>query len=315
MHFGRIESLATQEAPLLSLASLVRSRSGDVKHLQMMNLHLNYPMSMYTLRKALNCLVENEYYLISTDRYYHVLGSGMMTEEMWKRWNLNFLMVDSLASPRYIGHSLQRGFNLLRFNATDTLKTTVPHLAMELDEGQTFALMELRKFAVTKHGLQLTRSGEPYFQHLFEVEKIAIRVARELRLPEKEISLIQQAAILHDSIEDTDADYEDVLAISNHRVAQMVALLSNDKRRAKKERDRLFLDQIKVAPLPVQVIKLADIYSNVSSIHRQATEEEEVNLAYLAKADLFLAALSAQLRSNAAFRECRMMIEEMMVAE
>lgn len=311
LHSNNIKRLATRKEPLLSLASLVRSSEGTAYHLPMMNLHLDYTISIDLLKKALNQLVDKPYYLMSTDRYYHVYGNKrLLTEEEWKKWNLNFLMLDAIVSPRYIGHSLERGFNLLRFNATDAIKTTVPHLVMVLNSEEDLKLQELRKFAIIKHGPQVTKSGELYFRHLFEVEKIATQIAHELGFLESEIFLIRQAAILHDSIEDTDTDYEDIIEISDRKVADVVALLSNDKRKPKSERDEDFLKQIERAPLLVQLIKLADIYANLSSIYQNLKKGREVNNNYLLKADSFLSSLDQQLHSTTTFKNGRAIIDQ-----
>ncbi|WP_049974646.1 HD domain-containing protein [Azospirillum sp. B4] len=295
----------TPTTPLLSLTSRVIDPAGNTLHLPLMNLHLDEPVSLGALRRGLEQLVDGPFFLMRTDRYYHVYGSRLLSEDEWRTWNLNFLMVDAIVSPRYIGHSLQRGFNLLRLNATTAVKTTVPHLMTEREEtGDGSAMDRVRTYAVARHARQLTRGGEPYCLHLFEVEAAADAIAADLDLPEATRDQIRQAAILHDVIEDTGAEYEDVAGVAGPAVADLVAMLSNDKRRPKGVRDAAFLAQIAAAPLPAQVIKLADLLANLSAIDRQRQAGGALNHAYLAKAERFLAVLDPRLRATAAFPAC-----------
>lgn len=113
--------------PLVSLTSAFKIQN-DMKHIPMMNLHLNEPIEEEKLYNVLSSIIENEFWLIRTDRFYHLYSNYIMSIDDWKEWNLKFLMLDCLVSPRYIGHSLQRNFNLLRQNATDSIKTIIPYV-------------------------------------------------------------------------------------------------------------------------------------------------------------------------------------------
>lgn len=310
-----LNELTSPGKPVLSLASKVKTTDGEIYHLPMMNIHLNIPLELTTLNEALHTLISGEYYLMCTDRYFHVYGSGLMPEEEWKKWNLKFLMVDFLVSPRYVGHSLERGFNLLRINSTEFLKTTTPHLVMKTGHEEYTKYQEVKKFAIIKHSSQLTINGKPYFQHLFAVEEYAVDIARETGLPESDIFIIRKAAVLHDSIEDTNTDYEDIVKIADTKVADIVAILSNDKRKPKGERDQEFLEQIKKASLQVQTIKLADIYSNLTSINRDLIEGKDINVDYLKKADLFLSVLDVQLQKTSVYKNCKVLTERMILQD
>ena len=309
-----LNSITGPETPLVSLSSLIRDQHGRFFHLPMMNLHLDQLTTVNELRKALDKLSLKDYYLVSTDRYFHVYGSWLMTQEEWRIWNLQYLMTDALVSPRYIGHSLERGFNLLRLNATHTIKTKVPKL-LDTTDYDSDGLELLRKFAAMKHGTQLTRAGEPYINHLLEVERYAKSIAEQLKLSESTVRIIRKAAILHDTIEDTDTDHEDIERETSSRVADMVSLLSNDKRLSKSERDRQFLHQIKEATLEVQIIKLADIFSNLLSIERQSKNDPSINVNYFTKAKRFIEILDEPLKSTSVFERCSIVLNKMSVYE
>lgn len=266
------ESFTTVEKPLISLSSRVKSPAGDIIHLPLMNLHLDYPLLLKELNEALKKLVDSEYFLFRTDRFYHVYGQSLMNVHDWKRWNIRFLMTDAMVSPRYIGLSLEQGYNLLRLNATTTIKTVEPYLIGTRDGVLGDCMLEdVRTYAITKHGAQRRKDGEFYFRHVLEVEQYALHIGRMLGFTGEDLHHIRYAALLHDCIEDTDADYEDIAQLTNQSVAMMVAALSNDKRAPKNMREKEHLHVISQSELAIQVIKLADIYSNLIPIHKQIT--------------------------------------------
>ncbi|WP_290778610.1 HD domain-containing protein [Hoeflea sp.] len=120
------------------------------------------------------------------------------------------------------------------------------------------------------HRGQTRRGGEPYFDHLIEVEELCRQLLERnqfgLQGEDNRFDILA-TALLHDSIEDTATDYEDVLRVANRQVADWVGLLSEDKRKPKSIRRLEYLDVLGSACFVVQTIKLADIYSNVSGIN------------------------------------------------
>ena len=72
------------------------------------------------------------------------------------------------------------------------------------------------------------------------------------------------AALLHDAIEDTTVDYDDLLHRFGAEVADTVAALSKDKRRIEPEREAAYDEQLARAPWPARLIKLADVYDNLA---------------------------------------------------
>jgi guanosine-3',5'-bis(diphosphate) 3'-pyrophosphohydrolase len=71
------------------------------------------------------------------------------------------------------------------------------------------------------------------------------------------------AAALHDTIEDTPTDRDDLIDAFGERVAAYVAALTKDMRLPEKEREPAFLEQIARAGPEVMVLKLADAYDNL----------------------------------------------------
>lgn len=302
-----VANYISDEEPLLSIASLIQSKNGEEFHLPMMNLHIDYPLSINTLHITLERMIGKSFVLLKTDRFYHVYSDYLMTFEEWKLWNLRFLMIDCLVSPRYIGHSLERGYNLLRINSAKIIKTTIPHSFADRED----KLTAVEQFAVVKHGNQKRNSGELYFHHLFEVKKITQNILKEIkyRFSVEDENNILMAAILHDTIEDTNTDYEDILLLTNKYVADLVEKLSNDKRIQKDLRDALFLIIISQSNLDVQIIKLADILSNLKSVEQ--TEDEKWKVTFAEKCYLFLQNMRTELRDLQEYDESLILINRM----
>jgi guanosine-3',5'-bis(diphosphate) 3'-pyrophosphohydrolase len=71
------------------------------------------------------------------------------------------------------------------------------------------------------------------------------------------------AAVLHDTIEDTTTDYDDLRERFGDDVTAWIAALSKDKRRPEDERENEYMAGLASAPWQVQVCKLADIFDNL----------------------------------------------------
>jgi guanosine-3',5'-bis(diphosphate) 3'-pyrophosphohydrolase len=72
------------------------------------------------------------------------------------------------------------------------------------------------------------------------------------------------AALLHDVLEDTTADYDDLVEQFGTPVAQWVAALTKDKRLPEEQREAAYAEQLRTADWQVQLIKLADMYDNLT---------------------------------------------------
>jgi guanosine-3',5'-bis(diphosphate) 3'-pyrophosphohydrolase len=71
------------------------------------------------------------------------------------------------------------------------------------------------------------------------------------------------AAVLHDTIEDTTTDFDDLAEAFGKDVAAWVGYLSKDKRLVDDQRERAYIEGLRSAPWQVHVCKLADIYDNL----------------------------------------------------
>ena len=121
------------------------------------------------------------------------------------------------------------------------------------------ALLDAIALATRAHRHQIRKDGQtPYVSHLFRV----CLIVRHLFGIEDEKVLT--AAVLHDTIEDTTTDFDDVEEHFGAEVAGWVAALSKDKRRRDDEREAAYCRTLSESPWQVRVCKLADMYDNLT---------------------------------------------------
>jgi guanosine-3',5'-bis(diphosphate) 3'-pyrophosphohydrolase len=130
------------------------------------------------------------------------------------------------------------------------------------------ALLDAIAFAARAHDGQKRKDGRtPYVSHVFRVTIIA-RQLFGVDDPQ-----VLQAAVLHDTIEDTTTDFDDIKERFGVQVAQWVAALSKDKRRQDEEREDEYCRTLAASPWQVRICKLADVYDNLSDSGSQPAEK------------------------------------------
>ena len=135
-------------------------------------------------------------------------------------------------------------------------------------------LFDAIAFAARAHRHQIRKDGlTPYVSHPFRVAMVVRQV-----FGFDDPKLIAAAA-LHDTIEDTTTDYEDLEQQFGQSVASWVAALTKDMRLPEAERERAYCERLAAAGWQACVCKLADIYDNLadgallSDAHRKRTVE------------------------------------------
>src|SRR5438552_11823854 len=81
-------------------------------------------------------------------------------------------------------------------------------------------------------------------------------------------------ALLHDTIEDTTTDYDDLEKRFGPEIATWVGYLTKDKRLPEDERERVYVEELKKAPWQVQVCKLADLYDNLTDLSQLPSDRQ-----------------------------------------
>jgi guanosine-3',5'-bis(diphosphate) 3'-pyrophosphohydrolase len=145
-------------------------------------------------------------------------------------------------------------------------------------------LLEAVSFAARAHHGQFRKDRQtPYASHPFRVCLI-LRHIFGIDDPK-----MLTAAVLHDTIEDTTTDYDDVVKHFGVEVARWVSLLSKDKRMAEEPREDKYMADLGAAPWQVKVCKLGDIFDNLLDSQHTSLQQRERTLnrshAYLAALD------------------------------
>jgi guanosine-3',5'-bis(diphosphate) 3'-pyrophosphohydrolase len=98
----------------------------------------------------------------------------------------------------------------------------------------------------------------PYFSH---PARVAMIVAVRFGCTDEKVLA---SALLHDVIEDTTIDYDDLMKDFGGQVADIVACLSKDPRLVECDRERLYDEQLAKGPWQARLVKLADVYDNLA---------------------------------------------------
>jgi guanosine-3',5'-bis(diphosphate) 3'-pyrophosphohydrolase len=119
-------------------------------------------------------------------------------------------------------------------------------------------LLEAFAFAARSHQGQLRKDGKtPYVSHVF---RVCLIVRHIFGIDDCQTLM---AAALHDSVEDTTTDFDDLEEKFGREVATWVAALSKDKRLPEEEREKAYEAQLAKGPWQVKICKLADIFDNL----------------------------------------------------
>src|ERR1700731_3708880 len=119
-------------------------------------------------------------------------------------------------------------------------------------------LLEACSFAARAHRSQLRKDGRaPYGSHCF---RVCLIVRDVFGIDDRDVLA---AAVLHDTVEDTTKDFDDLEEAFGESVARWVAALSKDKRLPEIEREKAYAKQLAEETWQVKVCKLADIFANL----------------------------------------------------
>ena len=151
------------------------------------------------------------------------------------------------------------------------LEDTVRHYNPSANFQQIRAAFE---FAAKAHGPQMRKDGSPFITHPLAVAQI---VAEELHLDSESI----EAALLHDTIEDTAATHEDISRLFSPTVADLVEGVSKLTRvhyTSKEEEQMENLRKMLMAmskDIRVILIKISDRLHNMRTMEYQTPEKQK----------------------------------------
>jgi (p)ppGpp synthase/HD superfamily hydrolase len=148
-------------------------------------------------------------------------------------------------------------------------------------------LLEAVAFAARAHQGQLRKDGAtPYVSHVF---RVCLVLRHVFGIDDRQALM---AAALHDTVEDTNTDFDDLKENFGEEVATWVAALSKDKRLPEEQREPAYAEALARAPWQVKTCKLADVYDNVmDSLNSEPRQRAHV----LKRAHYYLDALKPNL--------------------
>jgi guanosine-3',5'-bis(diphosphate) 3'-pyrophosphohydrolase len=162
---------------------------------------------------------------------------------------------------------------------------------MAAQNATTRLVLDAVAFAARAHQGQLRKDGKtPYASHPFRVCLI-VRDIFGIDDPR-----VLAAAVLHDTIEDTTTDFDDLAKHFGREVAEWVAQLSKDKRLQENGREQQYVASLAAAGWQVQVCKLGDVCDNLLDLDQMPTEKRSQSLN---RARTYLEALRASLKPEA----------------
>ena len=123
-------------------------------------------------------------------------------------------------------------------------------------------LLRALQFAAEKHRHQRRKDveGSPYINHPIAVAELLARVGGV-----QDVEVLA-AALLHDTVEDTDATFEDIERQFGAEVRAMVSEVTDDKTLPKETRKQLQIEHAAHASLGAKLIKLGDKITNVIDV-------------------------------------------------
>jgi len=148
-------------------------------------------------------------------------------------------------------------------------------------------LLEAVAFAARAHQGQLRKDGTtPYVSHVF---RVCLVLRHVFGIDDRQALM---AAALHDTLEDTNTDFDDLKEDFGDEVAAWVSALSKDKRLPEEQREQAYAEALVRGPWQVKACKLADVYDNLmDSLHSEPPQRARV----LKRAHYYLDALKFDL--------------------
>ena len=116
--------------------------------------------------------------------------------------------------------------------------------------------------------------------------------------------VILAAALLHDVIEDTTGDFDDIANLCGAEVACIVASLTKDTRIPEKKREEVYKKQIENSDWRTKIIKLADIYDNLCD-----AQESGVKVNVFSDAEFMLNSCRNDQNLSLAVKELELLID------
>ncbi|XP_029162703.1 guanosine-3',5'-bis(diphosphate) 3'-pyrophosphohydrolase MESH1 [Nylanderia fulva] len=160
-------------------------------------------------------------------------------------------MEDSNAQPRCTG----------TFKSNEHYEKCIKELSKE---ELLSSVIKCTNFAAEKHRNQRRKdvNQTPYINHPLGVANILIQEGNVFE------PIVILAAILHDTVEDTDTTFAEIEKEFGHKVCQVVREVTDDKTLPKAERKRLQIEHAPNISREAKLVKLADKLYNLRDLEK-----------------------------------------------
>ena len=126
-----------------------------------------------------------------------------------------------------------------------------------------------KQYAIKQHKGQYRKNNKtPYWHHLQDV-------VRNLEMMGIKDESILCSGWLHDSIEDTSSDFDDVSKNFGKKIAQIVSDLTKETRLPQNPQEKKYLKQLSTSSWQAKVVKFADILANISDLKNSELNEKQ----------------------------------------
>ena len=161
-----------------------------------------------------------------------------------------------------------------------------------------------KNFAKDKHRHMVRKDGKTlYWVHLQQVVDNLVTIG----ITDEEILC---AGWLHDTIEDTDTDYDDIERRFGDRVARIVAQVTKDKTLPEEEKETKFSEKLSTASWEAKAVKLCDIWANLADLESGYKEKERRMMQIKKKLRYFDAIRGGLARNSAKMPQLKKGIDE-----
>jgi guanosine-3',5'-bis(diphosphate) 3'-pyrophosphohydrolase len=129
-------------------------------------------------------------------------------------------------------------------------------------KGDLALLLDALAFAARKHRDQRRKDAEasPYINHPIALADVLVN---EGGVTDVEVVC---AALLHDTVEDTDTTHEELVNAFGSRIARIVAEVTDDTSLAREDRKRLQIEHAAALSPEAKLVKLADKICNLRDV-------------------------------------------------
>jgi thymidylate kinase len=168
----------------------------------------------------------------------------LLIESAQQYFNATIIQTDNLESPEGSEAVLNQIIETVQHNTQNPIHS---------DLWQRASLLAGRC-----HRYQLRKDKQtPYITHPL---RVALTLSNLFHVSDP---IVLAASLLHDVLEDTDGDYDDIEETCGSEVAELVAGLTKDSRLQEAQRDEEYQNRMVNADWRVRLIKAADIYDNL----------------------------------------------------